>query len=201
MDFSPIDRSNFRTLRREESAELFVKIDYEVQLIFDGIRLTYRLIVPELGQFRNWDDRPESQHDRHWGKHYYQAEATMENIAAAYDVSGYRTGKAHADKPSSSFRGNTTSATSGEHDRTGISPRQQGASQSRPLSQGPMTTDSSNSIVSTSRNFGPMRTSGGRPRQRPCRPCLRSKQKLPCVVSPQEKRCIRCVRLHLTCKP
>ena len=92
MDFSLIDRQDFRirTITRNGIAEEVALIDYEVQLVFDGIRLTYRLIVPELGQWWNWDGKTESQHDGNWGRHPHQAEATMENIAAAYDVSGYR---------------------------------------------------------------------------------------------------------------
>ena len=119
MDFSQIDRSEFRTTIHSKSDEVSARIDYEVQLIFDGIRLTYRLIVPELGQWWDWDEETEPQHDGHWGKHPYQAEATMENIAAAYDVSGYRVkpGKIHADKPSQARRANKTSVTSNQHDR------------------------------------------------------------------------------------
>ena len=126
MDFSLLDRSNFPTWSREESAEIFAEIKYEVQLIFDGIRLTYRLIVPELGQWWNWDGNEELQHDRHWGKTPYKAEVTMENIAAAYDVSGYRV-RSDADELASSLRADTTSVTLGEHDRARISkarPRQ-----------------------------------------------------------------------------
>ncbi|CAF9936148.1 MAG: hypothetical protein HETSPECPRED_010032 [Heterodermia speciosa] len=87
MDFSLIDRQDFRirTITRDGTAEEVALIDYEVQLIFDGIRLTYRLIVPELGQWWNWDGKTESQHDVQWGKNPYHAEATIENVAAAYD--------------------------------------------------------------------------------------------------------------------
>ena len=182
-------------MRHHESVEVSAKIDYEVQLIFDGIRLTYRLIVPEFGQWWNWDGRLESQHDRHWGMHPYQAEATMENIAAAFDVSGYRvrTGKAHGEKPTSILRASTTSVTTAQHARAQISPGQQASSQSpsaQLLSQRPMTMDF----------LGPMGTRRARPRQRPCGSCLRSKQKLPCEIPPQERRCTRCVRLHLVCK-
>lgn len=188
MDFSPIDRSDFRSLKPPKSDELFAKIDYEVQLIFDGIRLTYRLIVPEGGRWWNWDGELESQHDRNWGQHPYQAEATMENISAAFDVSGYRVrrGEAHADKPSSSLKANTASMTSAQHDRAQIARGQQTGSHSpsaQLLSQRPMTTRKA------------------RPRQRPCGHCLRSRQKLMCEVLPKETRCTRCVRLHLRCKP
>ena len=193
-------------MTRDKTAEVFALIDYEAQLVFEDIRLTYRLIVPELGQWWNWDGKTESMHDRHWGMRPYQAEATMENIAAAFDVSGYRVGtdKAHADKPSSSLNANGTSVTSGQHDRAQISPGQQESSQSpsaQLLSQRPMPVDSPNSIISTNRTSGRVRTPKARPRQRPCGHCLRSKRGLICDVTPKEMRCTRCVRLHLTCKP
>ena len=69
------------------------KPKYEVQLIFNGVLLAYRLIVPELGQWHNWDDKaelldPAKMNDRHWGNHFYQSKPTMTNVAAAFDVSG-----------------------------------------------------------------------------------------------------------------
>ena len=192
MDFSQIDRSDFRTIRRNKTVEISARIDYEVQLIFDGIRLTYRLIVPELGQWWNWDGRTESQHDGHWGKHPYQTEATMQNIAAAYDVSGYRIrpGKTHADEPSSSTRANKMRVTSGQRERTQIS-----AGQRR------MPDHSPTSIIPTNRTSDRRKTPKARPRQKPCGHCCRSNQALRCDVSHRETRCTRCVRLRLTCKP
>ena len=192
-------------MTRDKSAEVFVLIDYEVQLVFDGIRLTYRLIVPELGQWWNWDGKTESMHDRHWGMQAYQAEATMESIAAAFDVSGYRvgTGEAHADKTSSSLNANGTSVTSGQHDRAQISPDRQASSQSpsaQLLSQKLMSIDPPNSTISTNRVSGRGRNPKARPRQRPCGHCLRSKGGLMCDFRPKEMRCTRCVRLHLKCK-
>ena len=190
-------------MTRDETAEVFALIDYEVQLVFEGIRLTYRLIVPELGQWWDWDGEEKSQNDQHWGKRPYHREATMENIAAAFDVSGYRTGKAHADKPSSGLRANRTSVTSGQHDGAQISPDQQASSQSPSahlLSHKLMPIDPPNSTISTDRVSGRGRNPKARPRQRPCGQCLRSKRGLMCDVTPNEKRCTRCVRLHLKCK-
>lgn len=198
MDFSLIDRQDFRirTITRDGTAEEVALIDYEVQLIFDGIRLTYRLIVPELGQWWNWDGKTESQHDVQWGKNPYHAEATIENVAAAYDVSGYRvTGKA------SSLRANGTSLALSQQDRA---PRQQASTQSpstQLLKQRLTTADSPNSVVSTSHTFSQTRTPNTRRRGRPCWNCLRSKQKLVCEVSLKERRCTRCVKLHLACRP
>ena len=204
MDLSLIDRQDFRTFTHDKTAEQFALIDYEVQLVFDGIRLTYRLIVPELGQWWNWDGEIGSQHDRHFGMHPYHAEATMENIAAAYDVSGYRTGKAHRGQPSSTLKANTTSVTSVHRDRVQVSPGQQAISQSpsaQLLSQRVTLADSPNSANSANRASGQLKTPKARPRQRPCGHCIRSKQALVCEISPKETSCTRCVRLNLTCKP
>ncbi|KAG7007535.1 hypothetical protein G7Y79_00009g026440 [Physcia stellaris] len=92
LDFSKIDRRNFRrhTTTHDNLREEFVKLDYEVQLIFDGVRLTYRLIVPELGRWWNWDGGEQSMSDDDWGANPHQVEIIMENVTAAFDVSGYR---------------------------------------------------------------------------------------------------------------
>ena len=91
LDFSNINREKFK--QRFYKRKWFAKLKYEVQIVLNGVLLAYRLIVPELGRWWNYDEKldlldPTKMCDRHWGYNYHEAKATMTNVAAAFDVSG-----------------------------------------------------------------------------------------------------------------
>lgn len=91
LNFSGISRDRFK--HKLYRGKMFAKLKYEVQLIFNEVRLAYRLIVPEFGRWWNWVDKlelldPARMSDRHWDNNFHEAEAIMTNVAAAFDVSG-----------------------------------------------------------------------------------------------------------------
>ncbi|KAG7006032.1 hypothetical protein G7Y79_00016g040170 [Physcia stellaris] len=89
--FDNVDRSKYEKL---EPARKYVKLEYEVQMIFDGVRFTYRLIVPPYGKFmgHNGQNAGGLCHEKY-----------IDNVAGAFDVSGYRVRTIH--QPTDHFRG------------------------------------------------------------------------------------------------
>ena len=88
--FSHIDLKHLEILTVSGTGRKYVRLVYELQIAFDGLRLTYSLIVPKNGRWRNWQEETEAMTDEQWGPNPYQAKCTLENLPAAFDVSGYR---------------------------------------------------------------------------------------------------------------
>ena len=203
LDFSKIDRRKFRrhTTTHDNLREDFVKLDYEVQLIFDGVRLTYRLIVPELGCWRNWDGGEQSMSDDDWGANPYKVEIIMENVTAAFDVSGYRirTEPPQSERLPSTFTVSMRSNFATVRDAK-LSGSQHGESSSTSIlsdtSSEYRTVNSRESIDHSANVSRQPRSANGAVRRRPCRSCRHAKVDTVCEDSTSGNRCTRCVRLH-----
>lgn len=89
LDFSDVDLQHFPKFKKPNTGEEFVKVDYEVQLRFDGLRMTFKLLVPRSGKFHGWVETG-PQLDEHLGENPYEVATYIESAATAFDVSGYR---------------------------------------------------------------------------------------------------------------
>ena len=59
-------------------------MEYELHLAFEGLQATYFLIIPTHGVW--WDEKKGSK----WGPSPKVEKCTIKNVAAAFDISGYR---------------------------------------------------------------------------------------------------------------
>ena len=88
-DIGEVNRRGFPKIQAYKDRSKCARTDYEVQLIFVGVLLTYKLIIPDLGRWWDFHEGDEYQ-DRHWGRNPTIIEAKVKNAAGAFDVSGYR---------------------------------------------------------------------------------------------------------------
>ena len=66
-------------------------MEYEVQAKFNGLQLSYELIVKTLGKWWGFNNTAgEEPLDAHWGPDPIRIRGEITNAAAAFDVSGYR---------------------------------------------------------------------------------------------------------------
>lgn len=195
--------------------------------MFDGLSLTYKLIVPEFGKWRKWNGEPESQCDEHWGLRPHHVEATIRNSASAFDVSSYRvrmknqipSGTPHSQTPEGN-RLNTateTSPTTLPGPRVGTPPAwlshpelgssSQVRSESLPPSAqrsptGWSTVNKQRRSKLTPRSLDRVSKANAQLQQSPCMACRRSKGKPICDRRSMMagKTCSRCSRLHIRCQ-
>ena len=164
-------------------------------MIFDGVRFTYRLIVPPYGKFVGQNDQSAGClcHEKY-----------IDNVTGAFDVSGYRVRSIHQ----------ATDHFGGEDDRTAADSDQYNLDQqfSRPHNDinpsipGPLservTTNKRRRITSpdlSARHTGSSVNQASQ--QRPGLHCRGSKHKPACEKLPMEKRCTRCLQQKLKCLP
>ena len=213
-----IDLSDFDHWTDPKTGEVLVRTWYEVQLIFDGPRLTYRLIIPQRGRWNGWQGEPQLKLDDHWGTSFHIREATRTNLAAAFDVSGYGA-KASRPRPSpqpsrtsteAQRRSTTASSISRSLGHSGRASllenlrKDVAFSSSRRTSTDSWPINPNSQLVSTNRYSNqPEKPERNPPQQQvKCRRCGQSKTREPCdrVPGANGKNCSRCSRLHIRCR-
>lgn len=185
-------------------------MEYEVQLKFDGLHFSHELIVPTLGKWWGFNNTAgEECLDAHWGPNPTKIRGETKNVAAAFDVSGYRVvehSNRQEDLEAQSTSPVESTTPSGQHndahtiDGRGLTRRISEGYSSDGLGSSKGTSDRPNSRFVKSNRLKGLRNARSRGRSVRSRACVRClKDKKSCKGELKGKACRRCAKMRHDC--